>query len=128
MTAAAVKRAVAVPADEPLSTIEGAVIDIGACRFLPDQAPPSLHFAMLLGEATGRLRQSGAGGYTVNGGAVCRRLADLPEDALEGIVRRMLAAYPSVFALDAPTSDSIHDRIDEHFARAQRRWRAERGR
>jgi hypothetical protein len=126
MTAAAAKRATAATVDEPLSAVSGAVVDLNTHRFLPDQAPASLHMAMLLGEATGRLRQSGAGGYTVNEGATCVTLADIDEGVVEAIVRRIERAH-SGFTLDAPTTGTVCDRLDEHFARAQRRWRAERG-
>jgi hypothetical protein len=127
MTAAAAKRKAAMPVDEPLSAVPGAVVDMNVHRFLPDQAGPSLHLSMLLGEATGRLRMSGAGGFVVNDGEHSRTLADIDEGVLEAIVRRMTAAYPGVFTLDAPVTGTVHDRLDEHFGRAQRRWRAERG-
>jgi hypothetical protein len=117
-----------VPVDEPLSVVPGAMVDMNVHRFLPDQAGPSLHLSMLLGESVGRLRRSGAGGFVVCDGEHSRTLADVDESVLDAIVRRMTAAYPGVFTLDAPTEGSIHDRIDEHYARAQRRWQAERGR
>jgi hypothetical protein len=127
MTAAAAKRAAAVPTDEPLSSIPGAPVDMNVHRFRADQAAASLHLSMLAGEAVGRLRMSGAGGFVANDGEHTRTLADVDEGVLEAIVRRIERAY-SGFTLDAPTTGSIRDRIDEHFARARRRWRAERGR
>jgi hypothetical protein len=127
MTGAAVKRAAAVPADPPLSAVPGAIVDMNCHRFRPDQAAASLHLSMLAGEAVGRLRMSGAGGFVVNDGEHTRTLADVDEDVLEALVRRIERAHAG-FTLDAPTTGNVHGRVDEHYARAQRRWRVERGR
>jgi hypothetical protein len=127
MTAAAAKRAAAAPVDEPLSAVPGAIVDMNSHRFRPDQAAASLHLSMLLGEAVGRLRMSGAGGFVVCDGEHSRTLAEVDAATVEALVRRIERAHTG-FTLDAATTDSVIGRIDEHFARAQRRWRAERGR
>ena len=110
-----------------LSRVPGAVMDIGMCRFLPDAAPASLHLAMLCGEATGRLSPSGAGGYREHGEPrLWPKLADVDRSAIQALVRRIEKAHAG-FKLDAPDGLSVQDALDVHFARAQRRWKRERG-
>ena len=109
-----------------ICSLPGAAIDIGVCRFRPDEAGANLHFALLLSEVTGRLEPSGAGGYCEKGvEAGWLRLADIEAGALEAIVRRVQRMYPS-WRLHADDALPIHGRIQVHFNTAQERWRRER--
>lgn len=105
-----------------ITPVPGAVLDIGICRFDPDAAPASSHLLMLCGEATGRLSPSGAGGYSERGEpATWPTLAELDASVLEAVVRRTERQYVG-WKLDAPIGLGVHDALNVHWGRAQRRW------
>jgi hypothetical protein len=101
----------------------GAALNIGLCRWTPDQAGANSHLLMMLGELTGRLEPSGVGGYCQTGVVAdgWMRLVDVDAAALSAIVRRMERAYPS-WKPDADGTLPIHGQIQMHFNTAQERW------
>jgi hypothetical protein len=110
-----------------ITTLRGAALDFTSCRFPPDEAPASLHLLMLLGDATGRLSPSGGGGYREHDGQRhWLTLAEVDASALRRIVQRIERSpnYPG-WKLDAPEGLSVHDALDVHWGRAQRRWQRE---
>jgi hypothetical protein len=106
--------------------LPGAELDIGRCRWSEDERAANCHFAMMLGEVTGRLEVSGGGGYIVRGlESGWLKLADVDTAALEAIVRRMQRSHPP-WRLHADDTLPVHGRIQVHFNTAQARWLKER--
>jgi hypothetical protein len=107
----------------------GAGLDIGVCRFTPDQAQTNLHFLVLLGEVCGRLAPDAAGGFSDCGTAESGwlRLSEVDASALEAIVRRMQRSYPS-WRVNGGKGVGVHERVSVHWATAQAAWLRERGR
>lgn len=109
-----------------ITTIPGAALNIGECRWLPDEAPANLHFSCLLGELCGALEDDTAGGYCVRGNPESwLKLSDVEPAALEAVVRRMEGMrriYPT-WRLHGGGATDVHTAIACHFRTAQARWR-----
>jgi hypothetical protein len=132
-----------------LSEQPGAKLDLGVCRWPEGQGEPSYMLLVLLREATGSVRQSGAGGMRENeqpapgqfrvtegdtttietvevAQGVWPTLAQLDPAVVLGLVRRVRRMHHG-WDLDCPPNLSIVESIDVHFGRGQRRWQRERG-
>jgi hypothetical protein len=110
--------------------LPGAQLDIGMCRWPPDQAAAKLHFLCLLGEVCGRLEEDAAGGYKQRGEAASwLKLSEVDASALAGVVTRMESmrrVYPT-WRLNCGDASGIHHKITVHFNTAQALWLREHG-
>ena len=104
----------------------GAAIDLNATRFPERLATGSHELWLKLGAATGRLTPGGVSGFVESGTPESgwRTPRDLSAEHLRAIIEQVVFAQgrsAKRFTLDAPADLPIHDQLDVHYARAQRR-------